>query len=234
MCVIHPDTKCLQEVTFLVVSHEGSVIISCATSIDLNVIQPHRDLDVVPQIGSLISSKTDLPMKQKNKNSRDEQSPKVSRVQKIEMNQYVNHKLQIKSKQQQCQSTVLKGKNFQAEKCVHMWPKKPTNDMLSNGSAILIQHNTLQKSQEDDKNCQINRRPVKSKVCADNKCQANKYYKEIEKKCQAEKSVIKWPVKPRKNMWLKKPAAKDKNCQVIMCNKKQVPLSKDNSCKSSL
>ena len=40
-------------------------------------------------------------------------------------------------------------------------------------------------------------------------------------------------VKPQKDMWLKKPTAKDKNCQVIMCNKKQVPLSKDNSCKST-
>ena len=52
--IVHPDTKCLQEETFQVVSHEGSVIISCATSIDLNLIQPHRDLDVVPGEGSLI------------------------------------------------------------------------------------------------------------------------------------------------------------------------------------
>ena len=28
LCVLHPDTKCLQEVTFQVVRHEGSVIIS--------------------------------------------------------------------------------------------------------------------------------------------------------------------------------------------------------------
>ena len=40
LCVVHPDTKCLQEVTFQVVSHEGGVIISCATNIDLNLIQP--------------------------------------------------------------------------------------------------------------------------------------------------------------------------------------------------
>ena len=110
---------------------------------------------MVPGKGSLISSKANLTVKQKNKkNSRDEQSPVVSRVQKIEMNQCVNHKLQTKSKQQQCQDTVFKGKNFQAEKCVHMQPKKPANDMWSNGSAMLIQHK-LQKSQEDDKNCQV-------------------------------------------------------------------------------
>ena len=34
MFVVHPDTKALQEVTFHVTSHVGSVIISCATSIE--------------------------------------------------------------------------------------------------------------------------------------------------------------------------------------------------------
>ena len=130
---------------------------------------------------SLIYSKADLAVKQKNKNSRDEQSPVVSRVQKIEMNQCINHKLQTKSKQQQCQSTVFKDKNFQAEKCIHMWPKKPANNMWSNGSAMLIQHKKLKKQEN------INRRPVKSKVCADKKCQATKCYKAIDKNCQAEK-----------------------------------------------
>ena len=116
--------------TFQVTSHEGSVIISFATSIALNLIQPHRDLDVVPEEGSLIYSKADMPVKQKNKNNlRDEQSPVVSRVQMIEMNQCVNHKLQTKSKQQQYQVTVFKGKNFQVEKCVHMWSKKPAKVM---------------------------------------------------------------------------------------------------------
>ena len=63
--VLHPDTKCLQEVTFQVTSHEGSVIISCVTSLELGLIQPHRGLDVVPEKGSLIYSKADLPVKQK-------------------------------------------------------------------------------------------------------------------------------------------------------------------------
>ena len=75
MFVLHPDTTCLQEVTFQVTSHEGSVIISCATSLELGLIQPHRKLDVVPEKGSLIYSKADLPVKQENKkNSRDKQS----------------------------------------------------------------------------------------------------------------------------------------------------------------
>ena len=36
--VVHPDTKCFKEVTLQVESHEGSVIVSGATSIDLNLI----------------------------------------------------------------------------------------------------------------------------------------------------------------------------------------------------
>ena len=177
---------------------------------------------MVPEKGSLISSKADLPMKQKNKkNSRDKQSAVVSRLQKIEMNQCVNHKLQTKSKQQQCQDTVFKGKNFQAEKCVHMQLKKPAKVMQSERSAMEIQHNML-KEQEI-----VNRKPVKSKGCADKKCQATKYYKEIDKNCQT--SVMQ-PVKPQMDVWSEKPAMKssskksiglNKNYKATMSHKKQ-------------
>ena len=43
--VIHPDTKCFQSVTFQVVNTEGSVIVSCATSISLNVVLIHSTLN---------------------------------------------------------------------------------------------------------------------------------------------------------------------------------------------
>ena len=49
MFVVHTDTKFLQEVTFQVTSHEGSVIVSCATSIELGLIHPHTNLDEVPR-----------------------------------------------------------------------------------------------------------------------------------------------------------------------------------------
>ena len=89
---IHLDTKCLMEVTFPVTSYEGSVIILCATSVELGLIQPHRNLDIVPEKGSITYSKPDLPVKKKTKkivpfpklsdkmNSRDGQSPEVFRV----------------------------------------------------------------------------------------------------------------------------------------------------------
>ena len=67
--MLHPDTKCLQEVTFQVTSHEGSVIILYATRLVLGLIQPHTDLDVIPDKGSLTYSKADLPMKHNHKKS---------------------------------------------------------------------------------------------------------------------------------------------------------------------
>ena len=42
---VHPDTQCLQEVTLYVTSQEGSVVLSCATTLTLNLIQPHTSLN---------------------------------------------------------------------------------------------------------------------------------------------------------------------------------------------
>ena len=64
--------KMLQEVTFHVTSHEGSVILSCATSIALGLIHPHTNLDEVPEEGSLIYSKADMTKKQRNKKTQAE------------------------------------------------------------------------------------------------------------------------------------------------------------------
>ena len=108
-----------------------------------------------------------------------------------------------------------------------MWPMKPKKDMQSNGSAMLIQHKMTKLSrksnivpQEDHKNCRenINRRPMKSKMYVDKKCQADK-------NCQI---INMWPVKSQIDVWLKKPgmkssnkkligSAKDRNCQAIIC-----------------
>ena len=68
MFVVHLDTRLLHEVTFQVTNHESSVIVSCATSLELSLIHPHTNLDAVPEEGSLICSKTDMPKKKINKN----------------------------------------------------------------------------------------------------------------------------------------------------------------------
>ena len=104
-------------------------MISCATSIELGLIQPHRCLDVVPEKGSLICSKADLSVKQKNeKNSRDQQSHTVSRVQQNEVIQCMEEKVETKSKQQKCQApspTVFKKRTVKLEKVLICSQRSP-------------------------------------------------------------------------------------------------------------
>ena len=66
--VVYPDTRCLKEVTFQAVNHEGSVIVSCATSLDLGLIWWHSELNTsVPDCRRLIFSSADHPGKYQNK-----------------------------------------------------------------------------------------------------------------------------------------------------------------------
>ena len=92
-----------------------------------------------------------------------------------------------------------------------------------------IQHKMSKKQivpQEDVKNCQINRRPLKSKMCSDKKCHDN---------------TNMWPVKPQMDMRLKNPAKlqssyknkdelkyvyEDKNYQDTICDGKQKKIGK--------
>ena len=103
--VVHPDTRCLKEVTFQVVNHEGSVIISCATSLDLGLIQPHSKLNAsIPDCGRLIFSSADHPNKYQHK--KIESFSSVFKVPETEVNQYVTQEVQDENKQQQCQAQI--------------------------------------------------------------------------------------------------------------------------------
>ena len=62
----HPDTKCIQEVKFYVVSYNGSVLLSCVTTLALMLIQPHTRLHYLPPTSSLITSSADHPKKTKS------------------------------------------------------------------------------------------------------------------------------------------------------------------------
>ena len=47
--IVHPETRHLKKIKFQVVNHEGSVIISCVTSLELGLIQLHSVFnDCVP------------------------------------------------------------------------------------------------------------------------------------------------------------------------------------------
>ena len=76
LLVVHPDTQCLKEVTFHVTSPEGSVILSCVTTLELSLIQPHNNLDFIPSSASLILGNADYP--RKNRSKKDVQVSKPS------------------------------------------------------------------------------------------------------------------------------------------------------------
>ena len=46
--IVHPDTKKLVPVTFYVANNEGSVLLSCKTTLALHLIQPRSRLDYLP------------------------------------------------------------------------------------------------------------------------------------------------------------------------------------------
>ena len=61
---LHQDDQCFHKVKFQVVSVEASVIISCATSINLNLIQIPDQLDTkIPDCTGLVYSSADTPYK---------------------------------------------------------------------------------------------------------------------------------------------------------------------------
>ena len=59
LLAVHPDTQCLKKVIFHVTSHEGNVVLSCVTTLELSLIQPHNNFDFISSSASLISSNGD-------------------------------------------------------------------------------------------------------------------------------------------------------------------------------
>ena len=173
--VLHPGTKDLQEVTFQMTNHEGSVIHSYTPSLQLGLIQPHEDLDVVPDSGSLIYSKVDLTAKQKDRKSmpisklrknmktREMLSSPVTRVPKTEVSQSVNHEFKANYKLQQCLATVntMFDDKCQETKEIHMLSVKPNQESNHKWSSLRPQSlykkekvNWKHVSTKDDKQCQ--------------------------------------------------------------------------------
>ena len=63
--LVHPDTKHLQEVTFYVANINGSVLLSCAFTLVIGLIEPHTRLDYLSSRASFITSSADHPKKTK-------------------------------------------------------------------------------------------------------------------------------------------------------------------------
>ena len=61
--LVHPDTKKLIATTFYVAPNDGSVLLSCTSTLDLDLIQTRSRLDYLPTRTSLITSTQDHPKK---------------------------------------------------------------------------------------------------------------------------------------------------------------------------
>ena len=61
--LVHLDTKKLIETTFCVVNNDGSMLLSCNSTLALDLIQPRSRLDYLPPRASLITSMQDHPKK---------------------------------------------------------------------------------------------------------------------------------------------------------------------------
>ena len=63
--LVHPDIKKLIETIFYVATNDGSVLLSCKSTLALDLIQPWSRLDYLPPRASLITSTQDHPNKTK-------------------------------------------------------------------------------------------------------------------------------------------------------------------------
>ena len=241
--VHHPDIRCLQEVTFQVVNHEGSVIVSCVTSPDLGLIQPHGELNVsVPDCGRLTFSSVDHPNKYQNEKiessssvsdnvyGREVQYPIVSKVPETEVNQHVTQKIQNENKQHQCPAqtdTVLQDRTCQKVKNAYMRPQKPKCCELQSRKPAI-------KCKKENKVDQIVMLPHKPATKVKKPGQAN--HKDVlqNKNCSNVKIVNMQPQKPSlSDEQLKKPATMykyKKHQEEIICYDKQYQETKQSVC----
>ena len=75
--LVHPDTKSLIETTFYVATNEGSMLLSCNSTLDLDLIQPRSRLDYLSPRASLITSTQDHPRKTR------QAPPQMHRLQQV-------------------------------------------------------------------------------------------------------------------------------------------------------
>ena len=61
--LVHPHTKKLMDVTFIVAVNGGSMLLSCRTTLMLGFIQPRTRLDYLLPTASMLTSSADHPRK---------------------------------------------------------------------------------------------------------------------------------------------------------------------------
>ena len=60
---VHPESKKLMKVLFFVAKENGSVLLSCRTTMELGLIKPHVHIDYLPPKARLLTSTCDQPSK---------------------------------------------------------------------------------------------------------------------------------------------------------------------------
>ena len=63
--LVHPDSKQLMKVMLFVAKENGSIPLSCRTTMELGLIRSHAQLEYLPPRASLITSTCDQPSKTK-------------------------------------------------------------------------------------------------------------------------------------------------------------------------
>ena len=61
--LVHPESKQLIKVLFFVAKENGSILLSCRTTMELGLIRPCAQLDYLPPRASLLTSTCDQPSK---------------------------------------------------------------------------------------------------------------------------------------------------------------------------
>ena len=61
--LVHPDSKQLIKVLFFVAKENGSILLSCRTTMELGLIRPCAQLDYLPPRASLLTSTCGQPSK---------------------------------------------------------------------------------------------------------------------------------------------------------------------------
>ena len=101
--LVHLDTKELIETTFYVATNDGSVLLSCYSTLDLDLIQPRSRLDYLPPRAGLITSTQDHTKKTR------QAQPHVHRLQQVATQS--KHQAETNQNKQQQSSKLIPSKD---------------------------------------------------------------------------------------------------------------------------
>ena len=190
--VLHSSTKYIEAVTFFMAFNEGSVLISCTTSLALGLIHPHASLDHLPPGSNIISSSANQPINDKSqlkvhmlmeKSKTSKLNTSAKKISAMCSNQeqyntkeyYVNQcvkdvPVQDETRKWECQANVMEG-DKKCQDTKFMPPVQPTNKkscyMWSMSRPAKQQSDYKKKDQMKFNQVSMNDKNCQSNVCSD-------------------------------------------------------------------